>query len=150
MWFSISCVPRCCCWGLQGLSTVVCQFVLLLCDRKEGNGWAPGPGRIHLVLSECRKYRGAGKEAGGWKRGWPSPYQEDLGEALYDKERAPLLPPSLMKEMVFIRQNCFIYDGCECIGLTQGKPGVKHLFQEGIPRKGSSLTKHSGSILTAH
>lgn len=42
--------------------------------------------------------------------------------------------------------NCFIHGGCECTRLSQGEPGIKYLLKEGMPRKGSSLAKHSGPI----
>lgn len=131
MWFSISCVPRCC-WGLQELSTVVYEFVLPLCDRQEGDdGWDQDPRTwqnpvwfwVSAESTEGMEKRLAFSFSGRFR--WGSLWQ-----------RGPLPPPSLMKEMFFIRHNCFIYDGCEWISLTQGKSGVKHLLQEGMPRKG--------------
>jgi hypothetical protein len=62
----------------------------------------------------------------------------DLGMALYHKGLHSTPWWSLI--------NFFIYVGCKCIHLTQGKPGIKYLLQEGMPRKGCSLAKHSGTI----
>jgi hypothetical protein len=36
--------------------------------------------------------------------------------------------------------------GYECMHLTQGEPGIKYLLWEGMPKKESSLAKHSGPI----
>jgi hypothetical protein len=35
---------------------------------------------------------------------------------------------------------------CAWIHFTQGKPGTKYFIWGGMPRKGSSLAKHSGPI----
>ena len=41
-----------------------------------------------------------------------------------------------------------LFDGrCECIHLTQGEAGIKYTLQEGMPRKGSSLTNHLSRYL---
>ena len=68
----------------------------------------------------------------------------DLGMALYNAG-LPLWC-SLMQETVLACPNCFIHGGLRCICPTQDESGVKYLFQEGMPRKGSSLAKHSGPI----
>ena len=38
-----------------------------------------------------------------------------------------------------------LFDGeHECIHISEGKPGIKYLLQEGMPRKRSSLSEYSG------
>jgi hypothetical protein len=50
--------------------------------------------------------------------------------------------------MVFINsllvQTVLVDGRCKCIHLTKVEPGIKYLLWEGMPRKGSSLAKHSG------
>jgi len=37
--------------------------------------------------------------------------------------------------------------GCESVHFIQGEPGIKYFFQEGVPRKGSSLIEGLGACL---
>jgi hypothetical protein len=87
-----------------------------------------------LALSECQEYGEASTR--------------DCGVALEDESLSP--QQLLMKELVFAYPNSFSHGRSGCICLSHSEPEIKYLLQEGMPRKGSSLTKHSGPIYIPH
>lgn len=105
-------------------------------DRK---AWlSPGQGKIWSGSESVLKV---------W-RDWERGLLWETEAALYN-EGFPL-QQSLMKETVLVCPNCYIQDGCKCICLTQGEPGVKYLSRKGILKKRSSLAKCSQLIWIPH
>jgi hypothetical protein len=70
----------------------------------------------------------------------------DSGTALYYEGPSPAVILDEEDSPCLSKLLYLLYGRCECIHITQGEPEIKYLLQEGMPRKGSSLAKHSEPI----
>jgi hypothetical protein len=75
-----------------------------------------------LVPSECQKYGEAKREKAFSGKFRHSPLQGSLNPL--DEGNGPCLPKLL-----------YFYGRCKCMHITQGKPGIKYLLQEEMPRR---------------